>query len=225
MVIALDSSNEVSVTTNLAVFSHTCTNTDLDGYLFVMVAGQSGLNFSTFNVAYAGKKMELLFEDNNSAAFVDLAVWGLKDPPAGTDFIGVGTGGASENMYIATASFTGVSQELPIETSNSASGTSTTPSVSVTTETDNAVVVDFMAGQLQLSDPTQDGSQTLIEKGQSPTGFQCGAGISYEAKATAGAVSMDWTLGISADWYHYAVALRPAGERMVWTGVQSITFS
>ena len=118
-------------------------------------------------------------------------------------------------------SLTGVDQTAPVDAQNGATGTSVTPSVTVTTVTDGAWVVDALAFRstgagTPTGNPgagqTQRWSQ-YNEGGGTATNIR-GKGSTEGPKTPSGAVVMDWALSASVDWAISGIAVRPTDARI-----------
>src|SRR5262249_7072597 len=107
--------------------------------------------------------------------------------------------------------FTNVDQSSPIDNSATASGTSTSPSVTLAAAAGD-VVVDTVSGNGDGGSLAQNGSQTAICTGglTGTGGPNVRGGSSY--KAGAASVTMSWTMSASKDWEIAAIALRPGSS-------------
>lgn len=93
-------------------------------------------------VTYNGVAMTQVGTAQNFATFArDLQVWILVNPTAGSNTVAWTGGGA--NAYFGCISISGVDQTTPYTGLTTASGTSSTPSISVTTTVDNAFPLSF----------------------------------------------------------------------------------
>lgn len=95
-----------------------------------------------------------------------------------------------------------------IDSTNSATGTSTTPSVTLTTVATNTLIVDVIyhknAGTL-----VQGESQTLIGRASIRSDSDEGGG-SYDEVTSSGSNAMSWTIGASDGWLQLGVSFRAA---------------
>lgn len=116
---------------------------------------------------------------------------------------------------LAVVSLGGVDQSTPAEASNStdsdAAGTGgSTISHSLTTLTNNAVVVDCALGQADGA-LTPNGSQTGRASMTLGTAVD-GAGMSTKATTTAGSTPISWTqVASGSHWIHVSGSAKPAG--------------
>lgn len=231
MAIALDSNSSTTVSNNsIGVLSHTCTNTSLDGILLVALSSDGG-GFNTIDnwiVNYNSISLSrIALKEYTNVTASATAIYILENPPVGTFFIGVGTGGPLEYFRIFAASFTGVETGggYTVAT-NSGDGISSGPSVTITTTVDNCVIYDSANCSLQNSNFTATSGQTILNEGNIGTGFVSHGAHSYESVTSATSYSQNYTLAAAQGvWTSCAVSLRPAGGRMKMIGVGSITFS
>ena len=207
---AVSNSGEQTDPTNPLTFSHTCTGSDLVLLVFPLTRdGESG-DGAISAITYNGVSMT---QEATRDSLVDTygEVWSLTNPATGANDVSitfVSSGTARRHRSIAI-SYTGVDQSTSVEASNTATGNSTTPSVSVTTLTDNAMVVDGVVVDDFPDSGTlaADGSQTeRLNINWTGTKHD---GSSEEAQPTAGATSMDWMVTSANDWVILAVALKP----------------
>lgn len=129
-------------------------------------------------------------------------LWYLLRPNSGTNVISATISGNTDDRKFRSTSWTEVSA---IGSTNTASGGTGSPSVSVTTTKDNSVVVDVVS-KFGTTAATVGAGQTAVMNDNTGS---TNAMASYEAKATAGAVSMDWTEASANDWSHCAMVLEP----------------
>lgn len=231
MSIALDSNSTTAVTNNnIGVLSHTCTDTDLDGVLLVVLSSDGG-GFNTIDnwiVNYNSLALtRIALKEYTNVTASATAIYILENPPSGTFNIGVGTGGPNEYFRIFAASFTGVETGggYTVAT-NSGDGTSSGPSVTIVTTVDNCVIYDSANCSLQNSNFTATSGQTVLDQGNIGTGLLSHGIHSYESVTSITFYSQAYTLAApQGAWTSCAVALRPAGGRMKMIGVGSITFS
>lgn len=182
----------------------------LGGTADFLVVGGSGVNGTTAQAQYSTVT-------HNGAALTKKAdessgnqewpsLWTKATPTTGTHDIVVTPVGTCDSCITGYISFIGADATSP-EATGENSGNSSSMSVSVTTVTNGAYVVDAMAHHQYNDDIFADASQTEIFNGAGWFRF----GSSYELKATAGAVSMDWTNSVSNSWASVGVAIKPAG--------------
>ena len=118
---------------------------------------------------------------------------------------------ASESTVISVISFTGADQTDCVEASNSATGSSSSPSVAVTTINAGAIVVDGCAARRQTANATAGADQTeRLDLLATYGGLSGSALVSTEPKATAGSVTMSWSISVSQGWAIVAIAVKAA---------------
>jgi hypothetical protein len=131
------------------------------------------------------------------------SLWVLAAPAVGTDTITVTFPNSMIESVGGATSWTGVYQSQPLRNATSTDGNSASPSLTVTSAT-NDVVVDVLTVN-NGETPTVDGSQA--ERWNISTGSEvAGAGSS---EAGAASVAMDWTLGASQFFTLCGASLRP----------------
>lgn len=227
--IQLDSHSAVAINNNnIGVLSHTCTGTELDGVLIVTLSSDGGgsNDFEGWVVNYDGIPLKRVISKSiTNIVRSDTAIYILENPPEGTAFIGVGTGGANEYFGIFSASFTGVETGGDY-TSASNSGSASNPNVSITTTTDNCVIYDSINAAIENSAFSATSGQTILDQLNIGTGITSRGGQSYEAVTTATSYNQAYSLASSTGpWTNCAIVLRPVGGRMKMIGVGSIIFS
>lgn len=142
------------------------------------------------------------------AVSTGVSIWYLAAPTVGTDTITVTPAGAcSTGLRGSAQSFTGVDQSTPIDAVNSAAGSSTSATASVTVVTDLAWLIDSFYHFDSSSNVAPDGSQTLRDE---PVDSDT-RGHSDRSAVSTGSQAMTWTAVASQEWAIAVVALRPAG--------------
>jgi hypothetical protein len=192
-------------------WSHAVAGTNRILVVGVSIRNNAGQVVNANGVTYAGTPLTLVDSQNNGTS-VRVELWQGVAPAVGTANIVV-TLSASARFVGGAVSFTGVDQTTPVDVSSFASGSSTAPSVSVTTVSNNAWVVDVLATRLNPTALVGAGqtSRWNASTGGGPNGV-LGAGSTEGPKTPAGGVTMSWSLGAtSQDWAIGAVALKPVG--------------
>ena len=136
-----------------------------------------------------------------------LEIWKLVNPTVTTATLVANWSGLQDAVFWS-GSFTNVDQTTPLGTFQSASGSSTAPSVTVSSAT-GKLLVDVLAAAGDAGTLTQGGGQTLICSGNTGTGSANARG-GGSSKAGASSVTMAWTLGVSQVWNIGAIAINPA---------------
>lgn len=140
------------------------------------------------------------------------SIWKLVAPATGSNTVVV-TGPVS-NVHIVAETWTGVHQTTPLGTFGSATGTSTAPSVTITSATDE-VVTDIVGASAALVSNTaltvgsgQTSEGTLVALSFGGTAVRSGA--SYETGAAS--TVMSWTTVGTCSWQIGAVPIKPAAS-------------
>ena len=195
--------------TNLT-WAHTVTALGSNRILIVGVSIRGIDAVST--VTYAGTPLTLVGAQNettNDNARVE--IWRLVAPATGANNIVVDFGAGNNTRFVGGAvSLTGVDQTTPIDAAFAgAFGNILTPSVTVTTVTNNAWVIDTLAAR---NAPTAIVGAGQTQRWNTSIATRItGAGSTEGPKTPAGAVTMSWTLSAARDWAIGSVAIRPAG--------------
>lgn len=106
---------------------------------------------------------------------------------------------------------TGVEPGSAVDAHNGANGTGTAPSVSITTVTADAWIVDAGIGDADDLSWTVGSGQTQRSNRNLGSGPNHTASSTVDGKASPGAETMDWSQPGGGDWVLSAVALKPAG--------------
>lgn len=185
-------------------WSHTCTGSDR---ALVVGVTQAFSPIAVSTVTYAGVAMTLVRTDTQGANMrTDLYV--LANPASGANNVIVTM--AASAYFIGTAvSLTGVHQTTPTDTHNGANGSSSgTTSISLTTVTDQAWIVDCIA--TDDNSITANAGQTQRMNLASTGGV---GGASSKGPVTpAGATTVGWAVTSGNVYASSAVALRPAAS-------------
>ena len=192
-----------------STFSHT-TGSLTNGLLIVAVGWRnSGSDTYTVNsVTYNGQSLTLIRKDEKfDSESRSMALYYMKNPPSGTHDVVVTYSGSPYSDYPVAITFDNVDQDTPIEAHNGvAGGSGTAPSVSVTTVTDGALVLDALIARDSFSE-TVGANQT--QRWDYSNGAISAIG-STELKETAGSTIMSWSFGSSELWSVSACAIRKA---------------
>lgn len=123
--------------------------------------------------------------------------------------------GTSSDMGFAIDEFSGVDSANPLDvdagTANSGGSTGTAVSQSVTTASDNALILGATAYSGADTTITQGGSYTLIGESETGSGSQPFSAV-FRIAGTAQAYTVDWTLGAARFWDSYVVSIRAAAS-------------
>ena len=201
---ASSSGNE---TNNTLTFSHTVGARNNRLLVVGTVSLGSSGNYAQ-GVTYNGVSMsEITAARANIAStspgsvYLSATMWYLVAPATGSNNVVV-THTGSPRVRATAVSLQGVNQSTPVENGASATGTSTTPSVDVTTQDDDWVVDMMSYGA--TGGATAGASQT--EQTEINGGLHSAASSTEEATGTS--TTMSWTI-TSDEWTASAVAVNP----------------
>ena len=232
---SVSSADTGGAASNSLTFSHTVGAAGTNRLLVVGVSiCTTGFNnYTVTSVTYGGNALtsvggisgfwfESLFPLR--LGFVRSETWALAGPATGPNNVVVTLSGTT-NFVAGAISFTGASQTIPPGTFFSATGTSTTPSVNVTTVNEGDVVIDTVARQqCKPRNLARIRSNPALEQGH-----KCGelrsdviGGDSTEPGPDGGGtVTMNWSSTSSLGWSIGAVAIKPANP----TAVKLVSFA
>lgn len=190
MAIALDSTSAPTNSSGVTSLnrSHTCTGSDL--ILWVAVTTVSGASVPVTGVTYnsvAMTKVTAIAPQSNW----EMSLWYLAGPSTGTNTITATCATAPANIFrISSASYTGASQTGIPDSSNSATGVTTSRTVSTTTIANNCWVVGYgMTGAGNIVPSTGLTTRSETDSGSGSTVL----GDSNGAVTPAGSYSMTFT--------------------------------
>lgn len=190
-----------------SAFSH---NNDGDYLLVGVMQGFADDALNPTAVTYGGTSMTKIGEVAHGSGH-GITVWELINPPAGAANV-VLTFTNQIVMVIVARSFSGVHQTTPKGTVVTNSGSSTTPSTTVSSASGELVADFVVARQLSAATATVGAGQTQdanLASNGSPGALDSRGLCSTEAGA--GSVTMDWTLSASEPWKAVGVPIKPAG--------------
>ena len=192
-------------------WSHTVSGSNT--YLVIVVGEQNGAGRVVSSIDVAGSAASLIARNTTSIYKGEL--WGIKAPTSGT--ITVTFSGTVDDAVANSTNYTGVDQTAPLGTAASATGTSTTPSVAVSSAADELVVDCIFHNDTDTMCP--DGSQIGRWHGIPPMN-DGGLGHSNEAGDTS--VTMSWLMSGSEPWTIVGVPLKPVAVAVSGTATASI---
>lgn len=205
--ISLDAISSGRNSTGTITVSHT-TGTGKNKMLIAVSSVQDGnhANYPVTSILYAGIPLTKLRHDE-PAGNVRTEIWYLVDPPTGTANCVKTTTGSVGESTLGVVTLFGVKQEAP-EANNGATGTSVTPSVSLTTVADNAwsITVAAAEGTFSSINNSQTGLTSYPLTDQSYENTHAGR----RSITPAGATTLSYTIGSSQVWAISAVSLAPA---------------
>jgi len=188
-------SNSSGTQTTSVTFSHTVPTGGTDTIL--IVGATYGTN-TTCTATYGGTSM---IQEITQGTTSRSCIFYLVNPATGANNVALSFSGSTEFVAAGAFAYQGVDQTTPMD----AAGVGATGgSVNITTVTDGAWAADCARSNVESSIVVGAG-QTQRYNWVNPDQFA--VGHSTEPKATAGAVTMSWSGGLSAI---AAVAMRPA---------------
>lgn len=173
-----------------ASWSHTCSNTDL---LVVCVAA----NTPVTAVTYGGTPLTKAGEHDGADTYA--ALWYLLNPPDGTATVAL-TGGSS--WYSGSLSISDA--DTPIN-ANSGGGTSTTPTVNITSETGHLVAGTASGRQASGQTFSAGAGQTLHWSNRNGSAWGMAS-----SEAGASSVVHSYSSDVSREWSIVAFSIPPA---------------
>jgi hypothetical protein len=181
-------------------YSHTCTGSDL---ILLVSANLKRLGSETVTgVTYDGVALTLIDSDVGGQRYASL--WYLVGPATGANDIVVSVSQTVQSVDSGSISLTGVDQSVPLGTANTANGSGTAPSVTVSAATDD-LVVDALcienAGTLSVG-----ASQTQRYNAVGADGWNKRAGSTEPGAAS---VTMSWSDTVGGQWAIVAVPVKP----------------
>lgn len=183
--------------------SHTCAGTNRLLRVNVMHYDSSD---DVSGVTYNGVAMTAVPSGDATNGQYWLSTFYLIAPDTGTHDVIVTVTGNVFDIGITAVSYTDVHQSVPLGTAVTATGTSTAPSVTVSSASDELVddgLIIVNSGSL-----TVDTGQTQRVNTTTSNAF-----IKYATSTESGAAStvMSWTNGTSQAWVIMAVPIKPVG--------------
>ena len=200
MAVAFDAVSSAGGSTSSFSWSHTCSGSNR-----ILLLGitwyDSGDTVSA--VTYNSVAMTAVPSSTVTNGQYTAILYYLLAPTTGSNTVAVTFSGSVFDFGGGAISFTGVDQSTPLGTANTASGTSTTPSVNISSATDEIVLDTLIithSGSL-----TVDGSQT---QRWNSTG---GGYTKYAGSTEAGAstTTMSWSNSTSQAWGITGVSIKP----------------
>lgn len=165
----------------------------------------------TFNTSENFTFVRTDTRNNNMAARTEL--WYLANPTETTANVvcTYANNGSDRVQSFNVLYLTGVEQVSSVDAHNGANGNGTAPSVSITTVTADAWIVDSGIGDADGFSWTVGSGQTQRSNRNLGSGPNHTASSTVDGKASPGAETMDWSQPGGGDWVLSAVAFKPAG--------------
>jgi hypothetical protein len=213
MALAVDavSSSENSAQTSLT-WAHTCTGSNR--LLLVGIVFYRNSNSAIDDVTYNGVSMDEVPSSttNNGEYFV--AVYSLVAPATGSNNIVVSmSGSAPFELSAGGISFTDAHQTVPLGTANTATGTSSAPSVTISSGTDQIVFANL--AMLHNGTLSVGALQTSRWNDIGASGFLKYAGSTEPGDAST---TMSWSNTTSQAWAITGVPVKPTTVASAGTG-------
>jgi hypothetical protein len=137
--------------------------------------------------------------------------WYLVNPTVTTANIVISYTGTVDGDTATAIQVTGANQSAPVDAFQGNKGNSANPSTNVTTVANNCLVIDILTGSGSGTSLTPDASQT--QQSNITNAGQLRSATSSEAKATAGTVTMSWTMA-SQVWAQVVVSIAPTAAAL-----------
>jgi hypothetical protein len=176
----------------------------------IMIVGisirSSSVNASS--ISYGSQSLTFIRRDINSNGILS-ELWYLIAPTSGTRNITANLTGSAKATG-GSCTYTGVAQISPIDASNGGSGSSSSPSQSLTVNTANSFLLGHVAIRSTSTTVQSEGSgQTTRWDEIAGTSSAARGHGSDKGPIATGSQSMSWTLSQSADWAVSVVAIKP----------------
>lgn len=202
MALAIDAISSTHGTGSSLTFAHTCSGSNR--LLIVWVSYFDSADTPT-GATYNGVAMTAIPSSTAANGNYKIAGFYLIAPATGTNNVVVSFSGDMSDMGAGAVSLTDAHQTVPLGTAVTATGTNTTPSVTVSTSAGEIVVdglVIVHGGTL-----TVDGSQTQRWNSIASNGFEKYAGSTETASGAS--TAMSWGNSSSQAWAQGAVPVKP----------------
>lgn len=207
---AISSAADPAVSSNSVTYAHTCTGSNL--VLVVVVAWTASATRTVTGVTYNGVALTQVASARREVTFIDTSVsgvdiWYLINPATGTHNIIATVSAVGTFVWGGGISFTGAHQSSVVGTANTATGTSTAPSVAITSAVGEIVVGGVMARADSEGQLTSGDTQKWCSR--ETAGFN-GATNNGATQVGAASVTMDWTSNLNDVWGATGVSIKPA---------------
>lgn len=179
--------------------------------LFVCVlsrgATEADVTTPTVSLSTGGTASRIRLDTRTNGGVVfHTELWKIVNPPAGTGTITVSANAATTYLRGFSMDYSGVDLSAPTEADAGNSGSGTGLSVSLSSLTANAVVLDCALGRADTVMSVGAGQTVRAASINSvPDTF----GMSTADKATPGSETMDWTQATATDWVMSAAVIKP----------------
>jgi len=181
----------------------------------IMIVGVSirTTTVSVSAITYGAQSLAFIRADTHASATIRSELWYLIAPNSGTATVTV-TLSESSKATGGSCTYTGVAQTSPIDANSGVTGTSSSPSQSITVGTANSMLLGHVAISGSRDTISLEGTGQTLRWDQettqgNPDTRNRGHG-SDKGPVGAGSQTMSWTLSASADWAVSVVAIKPA---------------
>jgi hypothetical protein len=202
MAIALEATSQADQASATSLsWSHTCTGSDRCLYVHAWYEGNTAPDIAATYNGVAMTRLSNLDQGNAVAC----AVFRLVAPATGANTVVVDLGGVTRDLAGFGRSYTGVHQTTPEQNVATNLGLDTSPTVTVTSQTDD-LVLDFIS--VASTTTYTPGSGQTQEEYYEPVNFT--ARLCGSREPGAASVVMDATLGTSRRWATTGLSVIPA---------------
>ena len=193
-------------TTASWTFSHTV-GAGSDRVLVVATSHRDG-NKNVTNITFNGVTLTQAIQQNGTSSNNQVNIWYLVNPTVTTANVVITVSG-SVKIAATAINLTGVYQAAPVSSTAGNSGTSTAPSATVVSASNELVMAAVAANGDALSVASGGGQISLANNGTGTGGGDVRMGVDSETGAAS--VTTTWTLGASKSWGTASASVRPSG--------------
>ena len=191
--VAASSADSGGSATSLTISSYTVASGSQRA-LFVGISSiHASVATSPSSVSFGAQSLTEVVSTNVGTLYS--GIWVLTAPLVSTADITVVYPLSKLGIVAGATNFTGVDQSDPLQNTKTATGTSSTPTITVTSQT-NDLVLDNVAEAVGTGTSPDSGT----ERYDDASGSVCGGAGSTEAGAAS--VTKNWTLDVSRTWAH-----------------------
>lgn len=224
--ITLDASSSAQASSASTVSATHVVGTLTNGVLFAIITVQdsNNANFPVISCKYGGVAMTQVRSDMAlSPDNVGSAIYQLVAPSAGSASITVQVTGDLGNVAVSGVSLAGVDQTTPVDTSSGVAQTNTSPTVTLTTQSDNAWILSGCCAESTFS--ATGSGQTVIAT-LTDQSFE-NSRFTYSGPFTpTGSQTQSFTLSGAQPWCMSSVSVKPAfvasALTQTWSGVSPL---
>lgn len=201
MALAVDAVSSTGGSGSSFSWSHTCSGSNR---VLLLGIGWYDTADTVSSITYNSVAMTLVPSSTATNGQYTAALYYLTDPTTGSNTISVTFTGSVFDFGGVALSVTGADQSTPLGTANTASGTSTTPSVTITSASGELVLDTLIIAHSGTL--TVGGSQTQRWNAITGGGFIKGGASTEDGAAS---VTMSWSNSTSQDWAITGVPIKP----------------